>query len=541
MKASSLTESLGLVGNVFGKIRDWWKARDPKKRRLIIVLGIVILVVSFFSVWLLNITTYGVLYTNLSASEAGQILAQLEEMGVDAKADGSDTVLIPEDSIDSVRMELAAAGLPKNERNLDILDKGTGFGVTEDDKAVYRRYQLQQDLQNAIKTFDSIQDAVVSLTLPEKSVFLIEDQATAATAAVLLTIRSGEELSAGNVQAIAKLVLNSVPDLTEEHISIIDSNMNVLSADTGSAETLAGDRQKLEQDVSRRLQNQVLNLLQPVFGVGKVLAEVNVALDFDESTVESIRFEPAEGSSEGIVASIDSLREIAYGDKAAEGIPGTAENGSSVTYESDSEDGDATYEKNSEQIVYEINTIKESLVKAKGTIKSMSVSVLLDSRDVAAADYTENVRNLVSSAIGVSAETITVETLPFNGAEQMDNTWDEYNQVTQKMAQWERTQFLLKLGAGILVAVFALILLLRVLRGKNRDDREILEPLPADAAGQALRAIKAGALSQAIETLAPAVPRMEADAEKQALEQYIESNPELVANILRTWLAEETR
>ncbi|MBP7402692.1 MAG: flagellar M-ring protein FliF [Clostridia bacterium] len=541
MKASSLTESLGLVGNVFGKIRDWWKARDPKKRRLIIVLGIVILVVSFFSVWLLNITTYGVLYTNLSASEAGQILAQLEEMGVDAKADGSDTVLIPEDSIDSVRMELAAAGLPKNERNLDILDKGTGFGVTEDDKAVYRRYQLQQDLQNAIKTFDSIQDAVVSLTLPEKSVFLIEDQATAATAAVLLTIRSGEELSAGNVQAIAKLVLNSVPDLTEEHISIIDSNMNVLSADTGSAETLAGDRQKLEQDVSRRLQNQVLNLLQPVFGVGKVLAEVNVALDFDESTVESIRFEPAEGSSEGIVASIDSLREIAYGDKAAEGIPGTAENGSSVTYESDSEDGDATYEKNSEQIVYEINTIKESLVKAKGTIKSMSVSVLLDSRDVAAADYTENVRNLVSSAIGVSAETITVETLPFNGAEQMDNTWDEYNQVTQKMAQWERTQFLLKLGAGILVAVFALILLLRVLRGKNRDAREILEPLPADAAGQALRAIKAGALSQAIETLAPAVPRMEADAEKQALEQYIESNPELVANILRTWLAEETR
>jgi flagellar M-ring protein FliF len=88
---------------------------------------------------------------------------------------------------------------------------------------VYRRYQLQQDLQNAIKTFSSISDAVVSLTLPEKSVFLIEDQTSNASAAVLLTLKPGASLSDGNVRAIAELVKNSVPDIQDDSISIIDN------------------------------------------------------------------------------------------------------------------------------------------------------------------------------------------------------------------------------------------------------------------------------------------------------------------------------
>ena len=116
MKASSLTESLGFIGTTGGRLLDTWKTLDAKKRRLIVVLGVAVLIVAVFSVWMLNITSYGVLYTNLSSSEAGEILAQLKEMGVDAKPDGSDTIVVPQDRIDTIRMELAAAGLPRNEQ-----------------------------------------------------------------------------------------------------------------------------------------------------------------------------------------------------------------------------------------------------------------------------------------------------------------------------------------------------------------------------------------------------------------------------------------
>ena len=541
MDASSLSESLGFIGTTGSKLLDTWKTLDTKKRRLIVFLVVIVLIVAVFSVWMLNITSYGVLYTNLSSSEAGEILAQLKEMGVEAKPDGSSTILVAQDKIDTVRMELAAAGLPRNDLDLDILDKGSGFGVTEEDKAVYRRYQLQQDLQNAIKTFNGVSEARVSLIIPKESVFLIEDQRTEATAAVLLTLRTGAELSAGNVKAITELVRLSVPNIKNENISIIDSNMNVLNNHSQTEETQVQDRQAFQQQMGSHLQGQIMALLQPVFGVGKVLAEVNVALDFDDATVESLRFEPAQGSSNGIIANIESIREVANGSNdGATGVPGTGANGGAVTYPVVDVDN-SVYEKNSEQISYEINTIKESLVKAKGSIKQLSVSVLLDSRDGAAADYAENVRNLVSSAIGVSPETITVESLPFNGTQILDNTWEEYNSINQKMLQWERTRFLLMLGTGAFVFVLALVLILKALRGPSRNDDDLHNLLPAGRAGNKAFAIRSSVLNEALSAMVPVEIHSETAQEKRAIEQYIETNPDLVANILRSWLAEETR
>lgn len=541
MEFSSFAGILGSLGNAFKGMRSSWKALGAGKQRLVIVICAAIFIIAGFSIWMLNMTRYGILYTNLSANEAGQILARLDESGIPAKVDGSDTILVDVNRIDKVRMELAAEGLPRNELNLNILEKGSGFGITEDDKKVYRRYQLQQDLQNAIKTFSSVSNAVVSLTLPEKSVFLIEDQSSKASAAVLLTLKPGTSLSEGNVHAIAELVRNSVPDIQDDSISIIDNNMNVLNARGGGDEAIAADHQRMQAEVSDRLQRQILNLLQPVFGIGKVLTEVNVTLDFDESSVESIRFEPSEGSSDGIVASIDSLRETAFGNQGASGVPGTGENGSSVTYESGDDEENRAYDKSSESIVYEINTIKEYLVKSKGAVKSMSVSVLLDNRDGAATEYRDTVRNLVSSAIGVSADTITVETLPFNGSALLDDSLEDYNRINDKAVQWERTRFFLILGAIVIVLMTAMFLLVRTLRGGSAHERDVLEELPAGTTQAALRAFSSKALELAPGRLEIENPHSEVEEEKRVIEQYIDTNPELVANILRTWLTEEVR
>jgi len=256
---------------------------------------------------------------------------------------------------------------------------------------------------------------------------------------------------------------------------------------------------------------------------------------------ESIHFTPAEGSSEGVIANIDSIREVTNNAAdGASGVPGASENGTAVTYPVTGVDN-SVYEKNSEKISYEINTIKESLVKAKGSIKQLSVSVLLDSRGAEAVDYTENVRNLVSSAIGVSAETIVVESLPFNGTTELDKTWTEYNKINEKMMQWDRTRFFLLLGAGIAAAFVFLCILMRALRGGNaRDDRDILDLRPALRSGTNGRSIKAS-ISELLPAIEPSELFNESIQEKKTVEQYINTNPELVANILRSWLAEESR
>jgi len=48
-------------------------------------------------------------------------------------------------------MDLAAEGFPQDGETLDILQQGTGFGMTESDKQIYRRYQLQKDLETRSK------------------------------------------------------------------------------------------------------------------------------------------------------------------------------------------------------------------------------------------------------------------------------------------------------------------------------------------------------------------------------------------------------
>lgn len=162
---------LGSLTSIPQTIKKFWKSQTPARRRLIIGTAVLIVVVSIILVLLLNTTQYAVLYSHLSAADAGEIMQKLEEMKVDAKPRGSDTILVPADQVDRLRMELAVAGYPKNNVSLDILQMGSGFGMTEEDKAIYRRYQLQQDLQHCIETFEGVKAASVSLYIPEESDF----------------------------------------------------------------------------------------------------------------------------------------------------------------------------------------------------------------------------------------------------------------------------------------------------------------------------------------------------------------------------------
>lgn len=533
---------MGIVGTTIKKLVEFWNKQEKARQRLVIVLGVTGVVLAVVLTLLLNTKQYSVLYTNLSIADAGAIMAELEKSGIEAKAEGSNTILVLAEDVDSVRMELAASGFPKNSSNLDILGQSTGFGVTDQDKEIYRRYQLQEDLQNAIETFDAVLEARVSLNIPESSSFVIENQQSKATAAVLLTLRVGTSLSAGNVAAISALVEKSVPGLTADGVSIIDSNMNVLNISASSDGIGTSDQQTMQQQIGDKLKKQVLALLQPVFGPSNILAEVSVTLNFDDASVESVRFEPAEGNTNGIISSIDKIRESSSGGGGAT-ASGTDSNGT-TTYPVVGADN-SVYEKTSEAVNYEINTIKETLTKAKGTISNLSVSVILNAADGAATDYSANVKKLVATAIGVSEEYITVDKLPFNGGVSQADSWNSYQETTNKAIQWQQTQFFILLGAGFLFAILLLVFLFKAFKGSGRSNEDrIVEMMPSlrnSASRQELQNVYANIekpeLTQHEITMA-----LLSDAsavQKRKIESYFETNPELATSIVRGWLSED--
>ncbi len=547
------------MGKIFkdiaGQITEFWNSKDKNfKRNLIIISAILVVSIATFTVLISN-KEYAVLYTNLDLQDAGNILEMLDEMKVPSKAGENGTIMVPKDRVDGLRMDLATKGYPKNGFDLDIIKMGSGIGVTEEDKRVYRQYQLQQHIQNAIKTIEGVADARVLITLPVESSFVLSDDIRDATAAILLTKHADQELSSKNIRAIAEFVQKSVPGLTPDNISIIDSNMNILDFNANGDSSDFTDRYALQCSVEDRLEKQIMDLLQPIFGLGRAYSKVSVKLNFDERTIDSEKFEPSANGAEGIIVSIDRLREdirkdsgSSAGSASNSGSGSVADTGPGTGTDSGSDSGaysypvmsadDSVYYKNAETINYEVNSIKEHIVEEKGYVESLSVSVIIDSTN-RKGDYSESVKNLVAAAVGVSEDSVAVEYLPLAGNAIIDDVVKSQNETAERVKQAEQFGYYIRIGVILLIIIVGVFFMFRTFASKGKSKAKDKDG-KADSRGitpaeLAIEAIAANTAGNAIDN----VIEMKENDKKEKIGELINSNPELVANILRSWLSEE--
>ena len=97
-------------------------------------------------------------------------------------------------------------------------------------KLNYRR-ALQGELARTIAQLAEVERARVHLVVPERSLFA--DQRDRPRASVVLTLRAGKTLAAGQIQGIAHLVASSVEGLQPQEVTVVDSHGLILSSPTG--------------------------------------------------------------------------------------------------------------------------------------------------------------------------------------------------------------------------------------------------------------------------------------------------------------------
>jgi flagellar M-ring protein FliF len=413
-----------------------------------------------------------------------------------------------------------------------------------------------------------IEDCYVFLDTPKESSFVIAGNQKDPSATVLIEIKRGMAVSPQESVAIAEIITGSVAGMKPENVRIVDSEMKIYpSIVLEEEENRATDisEQFLLEDAAReQIEASVVSLLTPVFGPGKVAVTVSLALDFDSEVSEAIEFAPpVDGETEGIAVSIYELYENARDGTLAEGVPGTETNGMGSVSEEDLqntmqypytelEDGDI-YRKMLREVNYEINKTTTQVEKAKGSIKSLSIAVLIDS-EVIKEDYTESVRNLVSKAIGVSDAYVAVERLPVQFP--VSDAITDALTTMQNELDALRLNGLMKTGiicATILILVLAAIFLLRSIL---RRSRQALEPAVVGAgdgagidylAGDGLELDPdffredgggggGGGIDDDDDSPIPSVSKPESI---RNLERMISADPEGVASILRTWLSDE--
>jgi flagellar M-ring protein FliF len=518
---------------------EYFQNLEKKKLILLIALAATVVIVGIAGAVLLNQVKYTVLYSGLDAEEAGTIKTVLDEKGIQSKVQGTGTLLVPEEQADELRMELASEGYPSTGVNYDIFSNSASIGSTDLERRTYWQLQLQENIRTAVRTMEKVQDAIVLVNLASDSSFVVSESQSEASASVTLKLKNGIELSNAEARTIRQLVLKSVPELKQENITIVDTMLNYydVGADGENVTSeYSATQQQLTEQMKETLTEQVLRVLDPAFGKGNVAVAVNLGLNLDQETTHKVEFAPpVEGEEDGLVRSFEEVYNAVTEDAAANGSVGTDPNGNGVPEYVAGDVPDGSEVNTSKIVNYELNEIQTQLTKAGYTLEDLSVAVLINSGVEGADAYVEKVKNLTAQAIGVGADYISVELMPFAENDDLGEAFSE----SQKAMDKENTRKMITTLVEVVVIVAAVVFIVRMFLTKTK--RQTAQPLAAaggvgDAVSLTVGDIDEAALPETYD-LSDLVLKRSSEAEK--IEELMDRYPETVAQILRSWIAED--
>ncbi|MDZ7593762.1 MAG: flagellar basal-body MS-ring/collar protein FliF [Thiobacillus sp.] len=266
-------------------LRDLIADASPVRRFMLALLVILPLAALAAAYLWFNPPVYRVLYTQLSDRAGGDVIAALEQLDIPYRLTAADgTIEVPANQLHAARYRLAARGLPKSDDDAqDEVDRAPRFGASSLQEQQRFQRALEIDLARSIQKLEAVELARVHLALPKVSPFLRD--APPATAAVLVRLRPGSQLDAGQVTTIQTLVAAGVPRLKRAEVQVLDPRGVLLGG--AAPEATQSQRLALEQDLVRR----ALAALTPWLGEDRVNVQVTATLEDSETrqTVERVQ------------------------------------------------------------------------------------------------------------------------------------------------------------------------------------------------------------------------------------------------------------
>ena len=449
------------VQTAVDKTRDVW-SRLGKVQRIAIV-GVTALLFAIFAAFMLWITRpdYRPLYTKLSPEDANRVVNMLQTEKVSYRLeDNGSTVLVPADSVYDMRIKIAGEG--------NLVGQGIGFeifdavqmGQTEFVQRINYQRALQGELARTISEFPNVDSARVHLVIPQRSLFIEEQQSPSASVVVRLVDPSAK-MSPREIKGMVNLMTMAVEGMDEGHVSITDSNGKVLFAPEDETTGLNNAHLEYRLKLESSLEQRINELLSPVLGPGKMIAKVNATLDYSQRTIRREIYDP----DTSVVRSEQRSEEQQTGRANLEG------GSTDVNFRGDGLGGSLSSQegnRESRTINYEINKEEHTIVGQMGEITRLTVAVAVDGTYTKTAEgsweYTprseqelEQIRQLVANAVGFSAErgdTIEVSNMAFG----------ESDIPVEPNAAELLAQFAERMGRPLLIAFISFLFLMLVVR-----------------------------------------------------------------------------
>ncbi|MCT7582169.1 flagellar basal-body MS-ring/collar protein FliF [Aliarcobacter butzleri] len=417
-----------------------------KSQRIILVSGfalLFIIVVGFLIYSSIKAEDKKLNYTiasNLTQADVMRASEELEASGIQFVVSGSGnnlTLKTSQEFINIAKIKLVTSEAATNKHvGWEIFEKSS-LGTTNFENKVKYLRALEGELSRSLESLSGVLKANVKIAIPKETIFTEKRADT--TASAVISLKQGIHLTKKQIDGIKNFIASAVPDLKQENIQLIDQDGNLLEQNIDEENTIKSAAQnKYKDKIEKDYEAKIISLLEPVVGTGRVVAKVNVALDFVKKDVEEEIYSP-EGSirSQQVIENTNNTQGMLPNNGGVAGVdnniqvPTTVGDGSKISSNSEGSNTVTNYE------------ISRKVISQKDgnytNIKRITASVTFDSAILKdhpdKGEFIASLESLSGDAIGYDrgrGDTITVKDFKFVGAKALNENGqlvDEFGNV----------------------------------------------------------------------------------------------------------------
>ena len=546
----------------------------PVSRQIGLMLGFALSVAIAVAVVLWSqAPSYDLLFSGVAEKDSAEILDALTKLGVEYKVEtSSGAIMVPTDSVRELKLKLAAQGLPRSASlGYELLDKDNGFGASKSVEQMRFQRALEGEIALTIQTIQNVKSAKVLLAIPVQSVFVRERKKPSAS--VVVELYQGRTLEKEQIESIIHLVASSVPLMEASQVTVVDHKGRLLnSKEAGEDINLSAKQFEYKKNIEEHLRERIENILTPLVGGDGMRAQISADVDFTvtEKTQEMFNPDLPALRSEQTQEEQNSLSKV-------QGVPGALSNqppptgvapevasGQEKSAAAESGSASKTATRN-----YELDKTITHTRLATGALRRLSIAVVVDDKKVVDAEgktslapYSQEdlnqLRDLVKQAVGYDnsrGDQVTVTNVAFRLPDALEEVPSE--------PIWEQAWFASAMKQLAAVAV-VLLLIMGVLRPAIRmlvakeEQLNLLEEARAlaEASGGVVRFDETGkpvavpvevdeetgevkAISASVEDLLLLEAPQSYEKRLEYVQQLIDEDPKLVAQVIKSWLKED--
>jgi len=232
--------------------------------------------------------------SNLTKNQIMLASNELEASGIPFSVVGMGNVLTLKTSKDFVniaKIKLVTSEASTNKHvGWEIFEKSS-LGTTNFENNVRFLRATEGELARSLESLSGVLNAKVKIAIPKDTIFT--QRKIDPTASAVISLRPGVFLTQKQIGGIKNFIASAVPNLKVKNIKLINQDGTLLQMSLDDMDSQKSFVQnKYKQKLERDYEKKIIELLEPVVGLGRVVARVTMELDFKKTHIQEEIYNP---------------------------------------------------------------------------------------------------------------------------------------------------------------------------------------------------------------------------------------------------------